>query len=161
MGFVEAELPLEAALASNMTGEEIASRLNGHSPSDLLTASNKRKRSPVSEAMDNISSNADARADLSREKIRHMQLEEIRQKENQQWRKEQEEFERQKAELEIENTIMKQWQVVVENLRQLRKDLDTPHLKDEEKTYILEDIKGLNARRNKLALKLGFRDVNE
>jgi hypothetical protein len=55
---------------------------------------------------------------------------------------------------------MKQWEVVVENLRQLRKDLNAPDVTAEEKIDIQSDIQGLKMRKNKLALKLGIRDEN-
>jgi hypothetical protein len=100
-GFVEAELPPEAALASNMTPVEVANRLNG-SPSNIPSRTKKRKDNPVSEALKSMSSNSGARAELAKEKLRILHLESTRHREQQQWRKEQEEIERQKAELDKE-----------------------------------------------------------
>jgi hypothetical protein len=162
VGFVEAELPLEAALASNMTGTEIANRLNGNSPttSDISSVGmHKRKRSPVSDAIENMSLNSDARAELAREKIRIIQAEETRQRENQQWKKEQEAIAREKAELEKDDAILRQWQAVTENLRLLRQDLRAPNITPEDSADILDDIKGLKLRKAALGVKLGIRDA--
>lgn len=139
-GFVGAELPPEAALASNMTGAEIISRLNASSPSDVSShaTNNKRKRSPAEGTMDNITSNSDARAELAREKIRILRLEELRQ---------------------LEHSTMKQWEGVVQNLRELRQDFCTPNLTEEEKDDIRRDMEALKMKKNNLALKLGFRDA--
>ena len=147
VGFVEAELPPQAALASNMTGDEITTR---------FTASNKRKKSPTSDIFDNIKASQDTRAELSREKIRHMQLEDQRQQENQQWKKEREDLEREKAQLEKDNALMAQWEVVVVNIRQLKQELKAPDLDEDDKEDILQDIEGLKARKKNLAVRLGL-----
>ena len=53
---------------------------------------------------------------------------------------------------------MTQWEMVVANIRQLKKDLLAPNLSDEDKEDIHADIKGFKMRKHKLALKLGIRD---
>ena len=149
VAFVEAELPPEAALASTMTGSEIAGRLNSEA------GPNKRKRIPIADAIENLASNTGVRADLAREKIRVMKSEDIRQKEHQEWKKS---IETKRAELDAENTLLTQWEMVVANIRQLKKDLLAPNLSDEDKEDIHADIKGFKMRKHKLALKLGIRD---
>lgn len=164
-GFVEAELPPAAALASTMTGTEITNRLNGPTPAgdaSLTAQTNKRKsRSPVSEVIATFSSNADARMELQREKIRLLHKEDKRQQEHQQWKKQNEEFERQKAAVDNENSLMKQWAIVLENLRQLKKDLQQPNLTTDEEFDILEDIEGFKEKKRRLAVKLGLRGAPE
>lgn len=62
-----------------------------------------------------------------------------------------------KDKIEKENAVMKQWENVVDSIRQLRKDLLRPNMTEEESGEILEDIEALKAKKNNLALKLGFR----
>jgi hypothetical protein len=57
-----------------MSGKEITGRLNGD------PGVKKMKRIPVSEAIENLSSNTGVRAHLAREKIRFVKSEDLRQK---------------------------------------------------------------------------------
>ena len=92
--------------------------------------------------------------ELQREKIRLIQLEDSR-------RQERQAVERQKAAVEKENSLMKQWEIVCANIRQLRQDLQQSDLTRHDQNDILEDIEGFKAKKRKLALKLELRGSNE
>ena len=108
----------------------------------------------MSEAIENLSSNTGVWADLARKKICVMKSEDLCQKDNQEWRKT---IETKRAQLEEENTLLTQWEMVVSNIRQLKKDLLAPGLSEDEKEDIGADIEGFKLRKHKLAVMLGLR----
>jgi hypothetical protein len=165
-GMVEADLPEQCALSSDMSGLELL-RVMGSMPTEIdgqrrasptsldgdsskNSGSQKRKRSPsdIITAIKEMGS-SQIKSDLAHEKIRFLEMENTRRQNEENRRSEEFSQLRTKAQLE-------EWEKIQANIRIVRQDLRGEMIDETEKADLLDDLSGLLSRKKELAIALGF-----
>jgi hypothetical protein len=145
---VEADLPEECALASDMNAEDISKRAPDSDMSDSKQSSrsSKRKRkqsgSDIAEAIREFSK-SQMRMEIANQKLRYLEKEDSRR-----------EVEHQQA---THKSQFEEWERLQQNIRMLRQDMCKEWADSETREELKEDIDGLVKRKNNLAMELGLK----
>jgi hypothetical protein len=176
-GMVEADLPFESFLASEMSTSDVGKRvLLGNRNSTATSSSssgqdlddcfdNRRKKQKVKQergsnvdaSSDRIAiaiqdyGNSQMKAEVAKQRLLFMQEEGERRRKESERRQEEDEIRRGK-------TLLQTWEMVCSNIRMLQKDLSNLDKAEvSERAEIIEDIEGLKERKKELAHDLGIR----
>jgi hypothetical protein len=171
-GMVEADLPQQCALSSDMSGLELL-RVLGSVPTEV---EGQRRASPSTDESTSKNSSGQKRkhgnsdilmaikdmgasqmkADLAQEKIRFIEMENTR-RQNEEARRQSEENRRTEEHRQNQQkTLLEEWEKIQSNIRIIRQELRGDTIDETEKADLLDDLSGLVSRKKELGFALGF-----